>query len=40
LPATNLNYENQQAAIADMSQDAGFGNGPNDPFGRVWWDQP
>ena len=40
LPSTNLNYPNQQAAISIMAADAGFGSGPNDPFGRVWWDQP
>ena len=40
LPTTNLNYQNQQAAISVMAADAGFGNGPNDAFGRVWWDQP
>ena len=40
LPTTNLNFENQQAAIAEMALDPAFGNGPNDPFGRVWWDQP
>lgn len=40
LPTTNLNFENQQAAIAEMQQNAGFGSGPNDVFGRVWWDQP
>ena len=39
LPTTNLNYQNQQAAISAMAAEAGFGNGPNDAFGRVWWDQ-
>lgn len=39
LPETNLNYQNQQDAIQQMSQDADFGNGPNDFFGRVWWDK-
>ncbi|HEU4903953.1 MAG TPA: SusD/RagB family nutrient-binding outer membrane lipoprotein [Flavisolibacter sp.] len=40
LPTTNLNYANQQAAIAEMAKDPSFGTGPNDPFGRVWWDMP
>ena len=40
LPTTNLNYANQQAAIAEMAKDPNFGAGPNDPFGRVWWDMP
>ena len=39
LPTTNLNYKNQQAAIAAMAADAGFGSGANDAFGRVWWDK-
>jgi len=39
LPTTNLNFENQQTAISEMQQDPGFGQGPNDPFGRVWWDK-
>lgn len=38
LPTTNLNFQNQQAAINTMAQDPGFGSGPNDSFGRVWWD--
>lgn len=33
------NYENQKAAYDEMAQDPGFGAGPNDAFGRVWWDQ-
>ncbi|HET7897020.1 MAG TPA: SusD/RagB family nutrient-binding outer membrane lipoprotein, partial [Flavisolibacter sp.] len=40
LPTTNLNYENQQAALAEMAKDPSFGSGPNDAFGRVWWDMP
>jgi hypothetical protein len=40
LPTTNLNYQNQQEAIAAMAAETGFGNGPNDAFGRVWWDKP
>lgn len=39
LPTTSLNYENQQSAINEMEQDPGFGAGPNDTFGRVWWDK-
>jgi hypothetical protein len=39
LPTTNLNFQNQQEAIATMAADAGFGSGPNDAFGRVWWDK-
>lgn len=40
LPTTNLNFANQEQAITQMQSDPGFGNGPNDAFGRVWWDQP
>lgn len=40
LPTTNLNFQNQQDAISAMAADPGFGNGPNDAFGRIWWDQP
>lgn len=36
---TDLNYANNQAAIAEMSKDPGFGQGPSDVFGRVWWDK-
>lgn len=39
LPTTNINFENQQEAIQAMQQDPAFGAGPNDPFGRVWWDK-
>jgi hypothetical protein len=38
LPVTDANYANQQAAFAEMGQDPGFGS-PQDPNGRVWWDQ-
>lgn len=39
LPASNdPNYANKQAAIEEMEQDPGFGSGPSDMFGRVWWD--
>jgi hypothetical protein len=41
LPASNdPNYANKQAAIEEMSQEPGFGSGPTDVFGRVWWDKP
>lgn len=41
LPAsTDPNYANKQAALDEMAKDAGFGNGPTDVFGRVWWDKP
>ncbi|QPH41155.1 SusD/RagB family nutrient-binding outer membrane lipoprotein [Pedobacter endophyticus] len=39
LSPTNLNYANQQAAIAEMAKNPDFGAGPNDAFGRVWWDK-
>ena len=39
LPSSNLNYENQQSALSEMAQNPDFGQGPNDPFGRVWWDK-
>ncbi|TKK67755.1 SusD/RagB family nutrient-binding outer membrane lipoprotein [Ilyomonas limi] len=39
LPASNdPNYANKEAAIQQMQQDPGFGSGPSDVFGRVWWD--
>lgn len=38
LNTTSANYENQKAAYDAMAQDAGFGLGPTDAFGRVWWD--
>lgn len=39
LPAsTDPNYSNKQAALDQMASDAGFGQGPTDVFGRVWWD--
>jgi hypothetical protein len=38
LNETSLNYENQKAAYDEMAQEAGFGAGPTDAFGRVWWD--
>lgn len=38
LSQVSLNYVNQKAAYDAMAQDSGFGAGPNDIFGRVWWD--
>ncbi len=38
LNETSANFENQQAAYAEMAQESGFGAGPTDAFGRVWWD--
>lgn len=38
LNETSANFENQQAAYEEMAQDPGFGLGPTDAFGRVWWD--
>lgn len=37
---TDLNYNNASAAQAEMAKDAGFGAGPTDIYGRVWWDMP
>ncbi len=37
---TDPNYANQQAAYTEMATNPGFGSGPDDPFGRVWWDKP
>jgi len=39
LPETDANFANQQAAFTEMGADPGWGSGPNDGFGRVWWDQ-
>ncbi len=39
LPTSNdPNYTNKQNAITEMQKDPGFGSGPTDLFGRVWWD--
>jgi hypothetical protein len=38
LSEVSANYVNQKAAYDAMAQDAGFGAGPTDAFGRVWWD--
>lgn len=37
---TSLNYENEKAAVDAMATGEGFGQGPSDMFGRVWWDKP
>jgi hypothetical protein len=34
------NYANKKAAYDAMALDPNFGAGPNDAFGRVWWDRP
>ena len=39
LAPSDANYKNQQAAFTLMAADPGFGTGPSDAFGRVWWDQ-
>ncbi|HEY9048899.1 MAG TPA: SusD/RagB family nutrient-binding outer membrane lipoprotein [Ohtaekwangia sp.] len=39
LSQASANYVNQKAAYDAMAQDAGFGAGPTDAFGRVWWDE-
>ena len=38
LSQASANYANEKAAYDAMAQDAGFGAGPTDAFGRVWWD--
>ena len=40
LTTTDRNYDNQQAAFKAMTSDGNWGSGPNDAFGRVWWDAP
>lgn len=37
---TSLNYQNEKAAVDAMATGEGFGQGPSDMFGRVWWDKP
>jgi hypothetical protein len=36
---TDPNYATRKAALDEMQKDADFGQGPNDVFGRVWWDK-
>jgi hypothetical protein len=36
---TDLNYKNSTSSLEQMGSDPGFGQGPSDIFGRVWWDQ-
>jgi hypothetical protein len=38
-PPTDLNYQNNKAALEQMASDPDFGSGPSDVFGRVWWDK-
>lgn len=38
LNETSINFQNQKAAYDEMAATAGFGAGPADAFGRVWWD--
>lgn len=40
LDLTSPNAPNRKAAYDQMAQDPGFGQDPNDAFGRVWWDKP
>lgn len=40
LSETSANYANQKAAYDEMATIEGFGAGPTDAFGRVWWDKP
>ena len=37
-PATDINFEYINAAFTDMSTNPGYGSGPADISGRVWWD--
>jgi hypothetical protein len=39
LSVEGANYTNQKAAYDQMAQEPGFGAGPTDAFGRVWWDK-
>lgn len=32
------NYDNIMAALTHMESDPGYGQGPSDVYGRVWWD--
>ncbi|HEY8399098.1 MAG TPA: SusD/RagB family nutrient-binding outer membrane lipoprotein [Flavihumibacter sp.] len=36
---TDLNYRNVKAALDQMAQDPEFGAGPQDIYGRIWWDK-
>ena len=40
LTTADLNYQNQQTAIAAMKSDGNWGDNPADFKGRVWWDMP
>ncbi|RPD45557.1 SusD/RagB family nutrient-binding outer membrane lipoprotein [Paracnuella aquatica] len=37
--STDPNYATRKAALDEMAKDPEFGQGPNDVFGRVWWDK-
>jgi len=37
-PTSDINYENINAAITEMATNPGYGSGPADISGRVWWD--
>ncbi|MDQ6843571.1 MAG: SusD/RagB family nutrient-binding outer membrane lipoprotein [Bacteroidota bacterium] len=39
-PTTDINYANISAAFTDMQSNPGYGSGPADISGRVWWDVP
>jgi hypothetical protein len=37
-PASDINFENINAAFSEMASNPGYGSGPADISGRVWWD--
>jgi hypothetical protein len=37
-PTSDINYENINAAFTEMASNPGYGSGPADISGRVWWD--
>lgn len=37
---TDQNFDTRGAALQQMAAEPGFGEGPGDVFGRVWWDVP
>lgn len=37
-PTSDINYENINAAFMEMATNPGYGSGPADISGRVWWD--
>lgn len=40
LDLTSPNSANRKTAYDLMASDPGFGQDPNDAFGRIWWDKP